>query len=280
MTNRSSLPGVGGLVLAAASLLCGCDAGVELAGTVERKVLELATPVSEVITELPLAEGERVEAGQIVVQLDTEVAAAELRASEAANAAAAAAVVEAEGEFQRQVKLRRSRVTAPQALDTARRKRDEAVAQAAEREARIAQAKKRLENLTIRAHAAGIVDQLPYEVGERAPAGGVVAVVTADAKPWVRIWLPAREVAHIGSGAGATVRVEGLDQPLRGTVTHVSREPEFTPHYALTERESAHLVYETRIRLDDAPENLRAGLPAQVSLDVSVPPPAGADTAP
>ncbi len=255
------------IALAAAGMLWGCDQGTELAGTVERKVLELATPVSEVITELPIAEGERVEAGEIVVQLDTEVAAAELRASEAAKAAAAAAVKEAEGEYQRQVKLRQSRVTAPQALDAARRKRDEAVALTAEREARIAQAKKRLENLTIRAHAAGVVDQLPYEVGERAPAGGVVAVVTADAKPWVRIWLPAREVARIDAGSGATVRVEGLEAPLRGTVTHVSREPEFTPHYALTERESAHLVYESRIRLDDAPQNLRAGLPAQISLD-------------
>ncbi len=256
------------IMLVAAGLLAGCDGEVELAGTVERKVLELATPISEVITELPLAEGERVEAGQIVVQLDVEVVAAELRASEAALAAAAAALVEAEGEFNRQQQLRRSRVTAPQALDAARRKRDEAVAQAAEREARIAQAKKRLENLTIRAHAAGIVDQLPYEVGERAPAGGVVAVVTADAKPWVRIWLPARAVAGIGSGSGARVEVEGLDQPLHGTVTHVSREPEFTPHYALTERESAHLVYESRIRLDDAPEDLRAGLPAQVRLEL------------
>ncbi len=248
-------------------LLWGCDGGIELAGTVERKVLELATPISEVITALPLAEGERVEAGQIVVQLDTEVAAAELRASEAANAAAAAALVEAEREFKRQAELRRSKVTSPQALDAARRKRDEALAQVAEKEARIAQAKKRLENLTVRAHAAGVVDQLPYEVGERAPAGGVVAVVTADDKPWVRIWLPARAVARIGSGSQAVVRVEGLAKPLRGTVTHVSREAEFTPHYALTERESAHLVYGSRIRLDDAPENLRAGLPARVRLD-------------
>ncbi len=255
-------------MLLSLSLFWGCDGEVELAGTVERKVLELATPISEVITALPLAEGERVEAGQIVVQLDTEVAAAELRASEAANAAAAAALVEAEREFKRQQELRRSRVTSPQALDAARRKRDEALAQTAEKEARIAQAKKRLENLTIRSHAAGVVDQLPYEVGERAPAGGVVAVVTADAKPWVRIWLPARAVARIGSGNQAVVRVEGLDRALHATVTKVSREPEFAPLCALTGRESAHLVYESRIRLDGAPRDLRAGLPARVSLQL------------
>ncbi len=253
--------------IALAGLLWGCGGEVELAGTVERKVLELATPISEVITELPLAEGERVEAGQIVVQLDTAVADAELRAAEAAKAAAGAALVEAEGEFQRQTELRRSRVTSPQALDAARRKRDEARAQAAEREARVAQATKRLENLTIRSHAAGVVDQLPYEVGERAPAGGVVAVVMADAEPWVRVWLPAREVARVGSGSKAIVRVEGFEKPLSGTVTHVAREPEFTPHYALTERESAHLVFGSRVRLDDAPDDLRAGLPAWVELE-------------
>ena len=258
--------------LVIAGLLWGCDADTELAGTVERKMLELATPVSEVITELPVAEGERVEAGQLVVQLDDAVAGAELRAAEAAKAAAAAALVEARGEFKRQTELRRSRVTAPQALDAARRKRDEALAQAAEREARVAQAKKRLENLTIRAHAAGVVDQLPYEVGERAPAGGVVAVVMADAEPWVRVWLPARMVAQVGSGSKATVRVEGLERPISGTVTHVARESEYTPHYALTERESAHLVFGSRVRLDDAPEGLRAGLPARVRLELPAQP--------
>ena len=140
------------------------------------------------------------------------------------------------------------------------------MAQAAEREARIAQARKRLANLTIRTHAAGVVDQLPYEVGERVPAGGVVAVVMAEEKPWVRVWLPARVVAQVGNETTAEVRVEGLGEPLEGVVSYVSREPEFTPHYALTERESAHLVYESRILLKDAPADLRPGLPAQVRL--------------
>ncbi len=254
-------------VLLAGCLLFACgDDSVQLAGTVERKVLELAAPISEVITELPVAEGDRVEGQQIVVQLDAEVGAAELKASEAANAAATATLDEANKEFQRQEQLRRSRVSSPQALDAARRKRDEAVAQVAEKEARIAQARKRLANLTVRSHASGVVDQLPYEVGERVPAGGVVAVVMADEKPWVRVWLPARVVAQVGTDTTAEVRVEGLGEPLEGIVTYVSREPEFTPHYALTERESAHLVYESRIQLTNAPEDLRPGLPAQVRL--------------
>ncbi len=247
---------------------CGDDETLRLAGTVERKTLELAAPVSEVIVEIPVAEGDRVGAGDLLVQLDVDVAQAELRACEAAQAAADALGTETERELTRQAELRRKQVATQQSLDAARRRRDEAVALVAEKAARIAQANERLEDLTLRSLVSGVVDQLPYEVGERVPAGGVVAVVLADEKPWVRVWLPARAVARVGPETRARVSVEGLGQELTGTLGHVAREPEFTPHYALTERESAHLVYEARVVLENAPESLRAGIPAQVQLDL------------
>jgi len=62
------------------------------------------------------------------------------------------------------------------------------------------------------------------------------------------------------------VTIDGLDRELNGRLEDVSREPEFTPHFALTERESAHLVYRARVVLTDAPDDLRPGLPAQVRL--------------
>ena len=46
----------------------------------------------------------------------------------------------------------------------------------------------------------------------------------------------------------------------------VAREPEFTPHYALTEHDRVHLVYETRVRILDPPDGLRPGVPARVRL--------------
>ena len=103
------------------------------------------------------------------------------------------------------------------------------------------------------------------------PAGGVVAVIQTDEKPWVRVWLPARAVGMLGGEAAAEVRIEGFDTSLAGRLLDVAREPEFTPHYALTERESAHLVYQARIALDEAPGELRPGLPARVRLRLSRP---------
>ncbi len=244
---------------------CGGES-VQLAGTVERTALELAAPDAELVTEVPVAVGDRVAAGEVVVRLDTVVADAELLAAEASREAAEAGVTESEGEFGRTAQLRRSGVSTQQSLDSSRRRRDEARAVAAERDARIAQAKKRRDDLTLRTPVAGVVDQIAFEVGERVPAGGVVAVVLTEETPWVRVWMPARMVAKAGPGTRAEVKVEGFDDWLPARVRDVAREPEFTPHFALTERESEHLVYEARIALDEAPDDLRPGLPAQVRV--------------
>ena len=246
-----------------------------LVGTTERTTIELAAPVSETIIDIPVDLGQRVEAGQVVVLLDTAVAAAELKAAEAGYAAASASLEAAEREFTRLEGLRKARVASASEYDRARRERDEALAVTAEREARIAQATKRLEDLTVRSYAAGVVEQLPFEKGERSAAGGVVAVVLADETPWVRIWVPARAVARLSAGSQAEVEIEGRNETYRGRVVDVASEAEFTPHYALTERESAHLVYRARVLLEDAPANLRPGLAARVRLEI--PPGGGAD---
>lgn len=260
----------------AAVLLASCGGSdVQLAGTVERTTLELAAPSPELVVEVPVAVGERVAAGQVVVQLDPVVADAELEAAEAARGATAALLTEAEGEYERTAGLRRAGVSTQQSLDAAKRKRDEALAVAAERDARIAQARKRLDDLTIRSPVEGIVDQIAFEPGERVPAGGVVAVVLSLETPWVRVWMPARAVARAGPRTPAEVRIEGSDRWLPAHVLDVAREPAFTPHFALTERESEHLVYEARVVLEETPEGLRPGLPAQVRVHLGDERPAG-----
>lgn len=249
-------------------LLSGCapEGRFELAGTVERTTIQVAAPVSEEIVEVAVERGARVEAGALLVQLDSSVADAELKAFEAARAAAQAALIEAENEFTRITELRKRRISSAQQLDGAQRRRDEALAIVAEKEARVAQAVEGVENRALRAHAAGVVDQLPFEEGERVPAGGVVAVLQTADDPWVRIWMPARAVTRVTDAATAEVEIEGLGSTLHGRLEDIAREPEFTPHYALTERESAHLVFRARVILTDAPDDLRPGVPAQVTL--------------
>jgi HlyD family secretion protein len=112
---------------------------------------------------------------------------------------------------------------------------------------------------------AGVVDQIPFDPGERVPVGAVVAVLLADGAPWVRVWVPERAVARIGPGTAASIRIDGVGR-LEGRVLDVAHEAAYTPHYALTERERVHLVYESRVELVGAPAELRPGVAAEVEI--------------
>jgi HlyD family secretion protein len=257
------------LALALAALALGCDgdgAELRLVGTVERTQVELVAPVSETLVAVHGERGERVEPGAPVVELDPTYARVEVARAEAGLAASRSAALVAQQELERARSLRRGRVLSQQDLDRARLAQDEADARVREAEAQLAAARKRVADLALASPVAGVLDQLPFDAGERVPAGAVLAVVLADAAPWVRVWIPEASHVRIVPGAPAEVRVDGIERTLAGRVLDVSRDPEFTPHYALTERDRVHLVYETRVQILDAPPSLRPGVPAEVRI--------------
>jgi HlyD family secretion protein len=260
-------------LLGAFSHACGDDAPERellLLGTVEHTFVEIAAPAAEVLREIAVARDEHVEAGARVAQLDATLAAADLASAEATVAAARATLSMASEEEQRARRLRASNVTSQQQLERAMLALEEARARTREAEARREAAAKRLADHTLHAPVTGAIAELPFELGERVPAGAVIAVVAADSAPWVRVWIPERAVSRVARGAPAQVRIDGLGT-LRGRVSEIAREPEYTPHYALTERERGYLVYESRIRIEDAPSTLRAGVGAEVTLPLAPP---------
>ena len=81
-------------------------------------------------------------------------------------------------------------------------------------------------------------------------------------------------MVHVRPGGRASITIDGVGREgsprvLEGEVLDVAREPGFTPHYALTERERVHLVYETRVEITNAPPELRPGVPATVRLELT-----------
>jgi HlyD family secretion protein len=264
------------VALIALGLACGeAPDNLRLVGSVERTAVELVAPIAEVVAALPVGRGGAVAPGDVVVRLDSTLARAELAAAEAALAGARTADRVAEHELERLRGLRRRRVASEQDLDRAELQRDEATARLREAAAHLDAARKRVDDLVLRAPSEGVVDQLPYEVGERVPAGAVVAVILEQSDPWVRVWVPETAAARVRPGTRAEIAVDGLEAPLAGRVLDVSREPAFTPHYALTERDRVHLVYETRVEIEGAPAGLRPGVGATVRLfpDAGGPPP-------
>lgn len=255
--------------LLAACLLTACSEDqdeLQLVGTVERTLVEMTAPASESIVSVEVERGQRVSAGDRLVELDKTYALAEMARAEANVAAARTALFVAREELARVAEMRRTGVASQQGLERAELSFDEAQARLDEAEALAVAAHKRKQDLDLVSPVDGVVDQLPFDEGERVPAGSVLAVVLADGKPWVRVWVPETSYVRVLPGTPAEVEIDGVEGVLRARVLDVARESEFTPHYALTERDRVHLVYETRVELQDAPSVLRPGAPARVHI--------------
>lgn len=134
-------------------------------------------------------------------------------------------------------------------------------------EAALADAELRLARLAVRAPRAGLVDALPFELGERPPPGAVLAVLLADGPPWARVHVPEPVRVRLRAGARASVRIDGWDEPFEGRLRTISHEAAFTPYFALTQRDRSRLSYLAEIDLV-SPEarELPTGVPVEVTF--------------
>lgn len=121
--------------------------------------------------------------------------------------------------------------------------------------------------LNIVAPVAGVLDSLPYEVGERPRVGDVVAVLLAGAQPFARIYIPEPQRASISVGSSLDVHIDGIANPITGTVRRIAADPAFTPYFALTERDRSRLSYVAEVTFPTQAERLPEGLPVQVYFD-------------
>ncbi len=136
-------------------------------------------------------------------------------------------------------------------------------------EAEVVETEIRRARLEVRAPREARVDALPFERGERPPAGAVVAILLAAGPPYARVYVPEALRARIASGTRAEVRIAGLEGALEGVVRQISHEAAFTPYYALTQYDRGRLSYlaEVEIRGESAAE-LPTGVPVEVRFEL------------
>lgn len=305
------------LLLSSLMLAClaGCDAGGEqLLGTLEWDRVGLPAEASETVLSWQVAEGDRVEAGQPLLELDPrrqdariaqargEVAQAAARLAELSNGARSETIdsaraslarsraeqVDAERNFTRIAELHRRKMVAVAELDRARAARDQAGAATRSAEAQLreltngtrpeqleqaaaaldsaraglAQLEVGREHLSLRAPRAGVVDALPFKVGDRPPAGAEVASLLVGEAPYARVFVPADIRAQVRVGDRLRVFVEGIEQPFQARVRTIRSEASFTPYYALTGGDASRLMYRAELLLEgEAARRLPAGLP-------------------
>ncbi len=144
---------------------------------------------------------------------------------------------------------------------------DQARAALQQAEAGLAQFEITAERLFVQAPRAGVVEALPFKLGERPPAGAAVVVMLADGAPYARVYVPEPLRVGITAGLDARVHVDGFEEPFAGQVRYISAEAAFTPYFALTQKDRSRLSYLAEITLTEArATKLPTGIPVEVSF--------------
>jgi HlyD family secretion protein len=125
-----------------------------------------------------------------------------------------------------------------------------------------------LARLQLVAPVDGVVEALPYRLGERPALGMPVVIMLAGGVPYARVYIPEPQRAPLHAGQTLQVHVDGIAQPFSGTLRYIAGEASFTPYFALTQRDRSRLVYLAEIDLSEpAARALPAGVPVEVLLD-------------
>jgi len=259
---------------------CGDDTPLPLTGTLERDRMELVAEAQEPIVDIPVHEGDRVKAGQIILQLGTSSYADQLSQAQAARDQAAArlpgddaTLVHAEKDYARTEALVQQHTRAQSELDQDRATLDNARAQRnadgaalVKAQAALDDMKIDLDRLSVRAPRDGIVDSLPYHVGERPPARAVVAVLLDSSSAYAQVYIPEPLRAQALPGLAATLRLDGDSKTYPAVLRYVSSDAAFTPYYSLSERDRSRLAYLAKVYLQGDTASLPTGAPVIVDF--------------
>ena len=133
--------------------------------------------------------------------------------------------------------------------------------------AALAAAEANATDLVLLSPVAGVVFERYAEAGEVLTPGSPALTVGQVSRPWVRVFLPARNVARIRLGQSAAITLDGAPgRKYPGTVTVINPRAEFTPRAALTEEEREDLMFGVRIDVQDSTGAVKPGLPATAVL--------------
>jgi len=143
----------------------------------------------------------------------------------------------------------------------------QARASAAAASASAANAKARLDQMAVRAPAAGVVSALNLHVGDLVAPGAAVATIDENGEPFVRVYVPQSQLSRWQVGAAVMVRPDSSPSTtVPGTVEAVDAQAQFTPQNVQTADDRANLSFGVKVRIHDRDHPLHGGTTATVSL--------------
>jgi HlyD family secretion protein len=147
---------------------------------------------------------------------------------------------------------------------------EEARAQLRAQEAQLALSREILNDADLYAPADGVIRNRLLEVGDMASPQKPVLSMALTNPIWVRAYLPEPALGRIAPGTAATVTTDSFPgKQYPGWVGFISPTAEFTPKNVETPDLRTRLVYQVRVYVCNPANELRLGMPATVTIDIS-----------
>ena len=141
--------------------------------------------------------------------------------------------------------------------------RKAAEAEVAAARAAVAQAAWRLEQKSVTAPVAGLVQDTFFVEGEWVPAGRPVASILPPGNVKIRFYVPEAVIGEWRSGKEVEVRCDGCPAPIAARVSFISPQAEYTPPVLYSKESRAKLVFLLEAR-PAAGASLHPGQPVDV----------------
>ena len=134
-------------------------------------------------------------------------------------------------------------------------------------EAVLAGSRTQIADTTILTPLSGRVLSKNYEQGEYVNPGAAIATIGDMRDCWVKVYVSTSQLGQIRLRQEAQVKIDAYpDRVFRGEIKEISQNAEYTPRQSITQRERANLVFAVKVKVENADEKMKPGLPADVVI--------------
>ncbi len=193
---------------------------------VPEKRIEIASRLAARIERLPLREGARAAAGDLVLKVDNRDLLASIEAAKAKTKIARKALTDAETDASKVTGLYKEGLVSNNDFRKASLKRDASESNLREAESALGMLEAQLDYAEVKAPAAGRIARVLKEEGAMAIPGVPVLVIDTEENPRFEAEVPEREAGRFTPGAPCEVAVDGVEKPFEGIVERVSESAE------------------------------------------------------
>lgn len=120
---------------------------------------------------------------------------------------------------------------------------------------------------TVKAPVAAVVEVFDLEPGDLIGGGAPLATLVRTDELWVRCFVPTTLLTFVTVGQGVPVTVDARPgETFSGTVQRINRVAEYTPRNVQTFEQRQDQVCAVKVRVDDPDDKLRPGMAAVVRV--------------